>query len=73
MTRDEQDEALESVSVEPPMTKEQSAYLKALCEDAGEPFESGLSRAAATQRIEALQKQTGRQPKLILGNDQTDG
>jgi hypothetical protein len=43
-----------------PMTGAQASYLKTLCEEAGEPFEEGLSKAEASKRIDALQKKTGR-------------
>ena len=42
------------------MTGAQASYLKTLCEEAGEPFDPGLSKAAASKRIDALQGQTGR-------------
>ena len=43
-----------------PMTGAQSSYLKTLCEEAGEDFDSGLSKADASKRIDALQQKTGR-------------
>ena len=43
-----------------PMTGAQASYLKTLCEEAGEPFEEGLSKAEASKRIDALQDKTGR-------------
>ncbi|WP_246848178.1 MULTISPECIES: DUF3072 domain-containing protein [Sphingomonas] len=43
-----------------PMTGAQASYLKTLSEEAGEPFEDGLSKAEASKRIDALQEQTGR-------------
>ena len=43
-----------------PMTGAQASYLKTLSEEAGEPFEDGLSKADASKRIDALQEQTGR-------------
>jgi len=42
------------------MTGAQASYLKTLSEEAGEPFEDGLSKAEASKRIDALQEQTGR-------------
>ena len=45
---------------EEPMTGAQASYLKTLCEEAGEAFEEGLSKAEASKRIDALQKKTGR-------------
>ena len=43
-----------------PMTGAQAPYLKTLCEEAGEAFDPGLSKAEASQRIDALQEKTGR-------------
>jgi hypothetical protein len=48
------------VTGDEPMTAAQASYLKTLSEEAGEPFESGLSKAEASKRIEALQERTGR-------------
>jgi uncharacterized damage-inducible protein DinB len=42
------------------MTGAQASYLKTLCEEAGEPFDDSLTKAEASKRIDALQKQTGR-------------
>lgn len=42
------------------MTGAQASYLKTLCEQAGEEFDPKLSKAAASKRIDALQKKTGR-------------
>jgi hypothetical protein len=47
-----------------PMTGAQASYLKTLCEEAGEPFEPGLTKAEASKRIDELQARTGRgQPR----------
>jgi hypothetical protein len=43
-----------------PMTGAQASYLKTLCEEAGEAFDPGLSKAEASRRIDALQAKTGR-------------
>ncbi|MBI0474491.1 DUF3072 domain-containing protein [Sphingomonas sp. MA1305] len=43
-----------------PMTGAQASYLKTLSEEAGEPFDDGLSKAEASKRIDALQEKTGR-------------
>ena len=43
-----------------PMTGAQASYLKTLSEEAGEPFEEGLSKADASKRINTLQEKTGR-------------
>lgn len=42
------------------MTGAQASYLKTLCEEAGEAFDAELSKAEASQRIDALQAKTGR-------------
>ena len=42
------------------MTGAQASYLKTLSEEAGEPFEAGLTKAEASKRIDALQAKTGR-------------
>ncbi len=43
-----------------PMTGAQASYLKTLSEEAGEEFDSGLSKADASKRIDELQAKTGR-------------
>ncbi len=42
------------------MTGAQASYLKTLSEEAGETFDSNLSKADASKRIEELQEKTGR-------------
>lgn len=42
------------------MTGPQASYLKTLCHEAGEEFDPGLTKAEASQRIDALQAKTGR-------------
>lgn len=42
------------------MTGAQASYLKTLCEEAGEEFDSSLNKAEASKRIDALQGATGR-------------
>ena len=42
------------------MTGAQASYLKTLCEEAGEPFDPGLTKAQASKRIDELQRKTGR-------------
>ena len=42
------------------MTGAQASYLQTLCEEAGEAFDPGLSKAEASKRIDALQSATGR-------------
>jgi hypothetical protein len=48
------------VTGDEPMTAAQASYLKTLSEEAGEPFEAGLTKAEASKRIDALQQKTGR-------------
>jgi hypothetical protein len=48
------------VTGEEPMTGAQASYLKTLAEQAGESFDPGLTKAAASQRIDELQAKTGR-------------
>ncbi|MDX1541934.1 MAG: DUF3072 domain-containing protein [Geminicoccaceae bacterium] len=43
-----------------PMTGAQASYLKTLSEEANEPFDANLSKAAASKRIDELQAKTGR-------------
>ena len=42
------------------MTGAQASYLKTLSEEAGEPFDESLTKAEASERIDALQDATGR-------------
>jgi len=42
------------------MTGAQASYLKTLSEEAGEEFDSKLSKAEASLKIDELQKKTGR-------------
>lgn len=48
------------VTGDEPMTGAQASYLKTLCEEAGETFEEGLSKAEASRRIDALRSATGK-------------
>lgn len=43
-----------------PMTGAQKSYLKTLSEEAGEEVPEDLTKAEAAQKIDALQKKTGR-------------
>ncbi|OWW18331.1 DUF3072 domain-containing protein [Noviherbaspirillum denitrificans] len=45
---------------EEPMTGAQRSYLKTLSEEAGESMDENLTKAEASERIDALQQQTGR-------------
>ena len=42
------------------MTGAQASYLKTLCEEAKEEFDPEMTKAAASKRIDELQKVTGR-------------
>jgi hypothetical protein len=59
MTNTEKDPN-EWVTGDEPMTGAQASYLKTLSDEAGEPFDETLSKAAASQRIDELQAKTGR-------------
>ena len=48
------------VTGDEPMTGAQASYLRTLSQEAGEPFEEGLSKADASKRIDELQQRTGR-------------
>jgi hypothetical protein len=48
------------VTGDEPMTGAQRSYLKTLCEEAQEPMDESLTKAQASERIEALQRRTGR-------------
>ena len=43
-----------------PMTGAQKSYLKTLSEEAKEPMDEHLTKAQASERIEELQRKTGR-------------
>lgn len=45
------------------MTGPQRSYLQTLCREAGEEFDSTLSKAAASKKIDELQEKTGRGKK----------
>jgi hypothetical protein len=47
------------VSGDDPMTAAQASYLKTLCEQAGEAYESKLTKAEASKRIDALRERAG--------------
>lgn len=50
----------EWVTGDEPMTGPQRSYLETLCQEAGEEFDPGLTKAQASQRIDELQDATGR-------------
>jgi hypothetical protein len=43
-----------------PMTGAQASYLQTLSEEAGEEFDPELTKAQASEKIDALQEKTGR-------------
>ena len=48
------------VTGDQPMTGAQASYLQTLSEEAGEEFDETLTKAKASERIDELQKETGR-------------
>ena len=48
------------VTGDEPMTAAQASYLQTLCQEAGEEFDAGMSKADASRRIDELQERTGR-------------
>ncbi len=50
----------EWVTKDEPMTGAQASYLKTLSEEAGAEFNADLTKAEASERIDELQRQTGR-------------
>ena len=48
------------VTGDEPMTGAQASYLQTLSEEAGEEFDPNLTKAQASERIDALQGKTGR-------------
>ncbi|WP_298860782.1 DUF3072 domain-containing protein [uncultured Sulfitobacter sp.] len=47
------------VTGDEPMTGAQGSYLKTLCEETGEEFNGDLTKAEASERIEALKEKAG--------------
>ncbi|MEQ6249918.1 DUF3072 domain-containing protein [Sulfitobacter sp. HNIBRBA3233] len=47
------------VTGDEPMTGAQASYLKTLCEKTGADYVDGLTKAEASDKIEALQEQAG--------------
>lgn len=43
-----------------PMTEAQASYLRTLAEETGEPFEEALTKAQASERIDALRDRSPR-------------
>jgi len=48
------------VTADESMTAAQASYLKTLSEEAGEDFDEKLTKAEASEKIDALQQKTGR-------------
>ena len=48
------------VTGDEPMTGAQASYLKTLCEETGEEFDDSLTKAAASEKIDALQDKSKR-------------
>ncbi len=48
------------VTGDEPMTGPQASFLKTLCQEAGEEFDPGMTKAQASERIDELQARTGR-------------
>ena len=48
------------VTGDEPMTGAQASYLQTLSEEAGEEFDPKLTKAEASEKIDALQDKTGR-------------
>lgn len=48
------------VSGDEPMTGAQASYLRTLCEEAGVDFDDGLTKAAASERIDQLKSEIPR-------------
>jgi hypothetical protein len=60
------------VTGEETMTGAQASYLKTLCEEAGEPFDAGLTKAQASKRIDELRARTGRAESAPGGDASSD-
>jgi uncharacterized damage-inducible protein DinB len=50
-----------------PMTAAQASYLRTLSEETGEPFEEGLTKAQASERIDTLRTRS----KRVTGTGET--
>ena len=48
------------VTGDEPMTGAQASYLQTLSEEAGDDFDASLTKAQASEKIDALQDKTGR-------------
>ncbi len=61
MTNQRQREPQDWKTGDEPMTDAQASYLRTLCQEAGEPFDDNLTKAQASERIDALR---ARSPRL---------
>jgi hypothetical protein len=52
----------EWVTGDEPMTGPQASYVRTLAHEAGEEYDPNLTKAAASERIDELQQETGRAP-----------
>jgi uncharacterized damage-inducible protein DinB len=59
------------VTGDEPMTGPQASYLRTLCQEANEDFDESLTKAQASERIDELQRKTGR--GRAQGGGQTSG
>lgn len=50
----------EWITGDDPMTDAQASYLESLCDQTGEDFDPGLSKAEAAKVIDELRERTGR-------------
>jgi hypothetical protein len=59
---DAEKDPAEWVTGDEPMTGPQASYLRTLAHEAGEDYDPTLTKAQASERIDALQQETGRAP-----------
>ena len=65
MTDQQQRDPQDWVTGDEPMTDAQASYLRTLSEESGEPFDEGLTKAQASERIDELRQ---RSPRLNQGD-----
>ena len=68
MTKQRQREPEDWKTGDEPMTDAQASYLRTLCQEAGEPLDHNLTKAQASERIDALR---ARSPRLNESEDST--
>ena len=59
-----EDDARMAGGADAPMTGDQADLLRALCEEANEPYDAGLTQAEALARIEALRESLNTEQNL---------